>query len=332
MYDQRKNLLADLETARQSKVIAFFTGDRPGLETQIAADAVDLFTHHLDEIGVVPKISLLLSTRGGSTLAAWNIVNLLNQFCDDLEVIVPAKCHSAGTLMTLGAKRIVMTKQATLGPIDPSVNTPLNPPIEGAPPSVRLPVSVEAIKGYMELASQEVKIKDEGCLTDIFLKLSEHVHPLVLGEVYRSRTQIQMLARKLIKGQLQDEDQIQRVISFLCSDSGSHDYTINRREAKNELSLKIENPTDELYQLIKAVYTDYCSEMELGQPLDLNAALGALDVAPYSYKRGFVESLSGGSHCFSSEGFLFRIQQPGLNPAILPIQDQRNFEGWRHQQ
>jgi hypothetical protein len=330
MYNDRKPLFSALEAARNSKVISFITSDRPGLETQIAADAVDLFVSHLDEIGVTQKITLFLYTRGGSTLAAWNIVNLLNQFCDELEIIVPSKCHSAGTLMSLGAKTIVMTKQATLGPIDPSVNTPLNPQIEGAPIGNRLPVSVEAIKGYFELAKEEIGIRDEANLTEILLKLSEHVHPLVLGEVYRSRTQIQMLARKLIKGQLQDENQIQKVISFLCSDSGSHDYTINRREAKHELGLNIETPSAKLYELIKAIYTDIHVELQISRPMDLGATLGTNQAAAYSYSRGLVESLTGGSHYFSSEGMLFRLDQPGVPAEIIPIQDQRNFEGWRH--
>lgn len=62
----------------------------------------------------------------------------LPQFCSEFEVIIPHKCHSTGTLIALGANKIVMTKQATLGPIDPSVNTPLNPHVEGAPPDARV--------------------------------------------------------------------------------------------------------------------------------------------------------------------------------------------------
>ena len=46
-------------------------------------------------------------------------------FCEDFKVIVPVKCMSAGTLISLGASRIVMTKQATLDPIDTSVQHPL---------------------------------------------------------------------------------------------------------------------------------------------------------------------------------------------------------------
>ena len=32
-------------------------------------------------------------------------------------------------MMSIGADKIVMTKQAVLGPIDPSVNSPLNPQV-----------------------------------------------------------------------------------------------------------------------------------------------------------------------------------------------------------
>ncbi len=46
-------------------------------------------------------------------MAAWSILNLIRMFCDELEIIVPMKAHSAGTMMAIGADKIVMTKQAT---------------------------------------------------------------------------------------------------------------------------------------------------------------------------------------------------------------------------
>lgn len=158
--------------------------------------------------------------------------------------------------MSLGANRIVMTKQATLGPIDPSVNTPLNPQIEGAPPTAKVPVSVEAIKGYIELVKEELGVKGDESLARILVTLSEKVHPLVLGEVYRSRSQIKMLAKRLLANQIKDIEKVDKIVNFLCSDSGSHDYTINRREAKNELGLVIDKPNDDLYMIIKKIYDD----------------------------------------------------------------------------
>src|SRR5262245_50165628 len=102
------------------------------MQSQISNDSVDLIGDHLDEIFPAEKISLILYTIVGNTMAAWNLVNMLRMFCDELEIIVPARARSAGTLMCLGANKVLMTKQATLGPIDPSLSGPLNPQIPGA--------------------------------------------------------------------------------------------------------------------------------------------------------------------------------------------------------
>jgi len=77
-------------------VIALINGDRPGLATQLDPDIVECLEHHLDRIDVTTRISLILYTCGGQPLAAWSIVHLLRQFCDELEVLVPAKALSCG--------------------------------------------------------------------------------------------------------------------------------------------------------------------------------------------------------------------------------------------
>ena len=71
-------------------------------------------------------------------------MNLIRIFCDELEILVPLKALSAGTLIAIGADRVVMTKQAALGPIDPSVNNPLNPQASIGGQLKQVPVSVES--------------------------------------------------------------------------------------------------------------------------------------------------------------------------------------------
>ena len=326
MNSERKQLYEAIEKERNSKLLVYVTGDKAGWETQIANDATDYISDQLDKIGVVEKISLLLFTNGGSTLAGWNIVNLIRQFCDDFEIIVPSKARSTGTLMCLGANRIIMTKQATLGPIDPSVNTPLNPTVPNAGPQARVPVSVEAIKGFLELAKHELNLKDDKALADIFNVLADKVHPLVLGEVYRAIGQIQMLARKLLVNQVKDESKIEKIISFLCSESGSHDYSINRREAKNELGLNVEKPSDSLYDLINRTYMSIREELQLRTSFNPESYLGADSSKEYTIKRTLIESLAGSTDCFVSEGRFAKIELP----PQMGIQDQRIFEGWKH--
>ena len=329
MYEERVDLYRQLEQKLNTKILTYVTSDRTGFETQIAQDVIDLFINHLDKIGAVPKISLYLYTRGGDTAAAWNIINLLRQYCDELQVIIPHKAHSAGTLISIGANSIIMTKQATLGPIDPSINTPLNPQIPNNPIAT-MPVSVEAVKGYLEFAKEELSIKDDIALANILIKLSDTVHPLVLGNVYRSRAQIKMLAEKLLINQVTDSTKIKQIIDFLCSDSGSHDYTINRREAKNTLGLNIIKPGEELYKLIKSVYDNISAELGFGEILDPRSMIESNN-GEYTVKRGIVESLSGGSNMFVSQGKITLQQIDTPAGTQQQINDNRIFEGWRQE-
>ena len=322
MYQDRKVLYEKLAEARNSKIIVYVTGDRQNLQTQIAQDAVSLIGNLLDEYNGSKKISLFIYTLGGDTLAAWTLVNLLREFCDELEIIIPAKCQSSGTLICLGADNIVMTKQATLGPIDPSVNSPLNPKIPGAPEQIRFPVSVEDIAGYFELAKAEGEIKSEENITKVFMKLAEDVHPLALGRVKRARSQIQALAKKLLKKHSEDDDKIEKIVKVLCSETGSHDYTIHRTEAKNHLGLKIESPSMELYTVIKDIYQDIRSELQLEVPFNPSMIEG-----DYNAIRAIVESQSNGGYHLVKRGKFNHIQ---LQNGQEGIQEKVTFEGWEN--
>lgn len=319
MYRERMELYRQLEEQLNTKVLVYITSDRPNMGTQIATDVIDSFISHLDKIGPCKRISLYLYTRGGDTSAARNIVNLLRMYADELQVIVPHKAHSSGTIISLGANEIIMTKQATLGPIDPSLHTPINPRI---PEGDIYPVSVEAVKGYLEFAKDEMGIKDDASLTCIFEKLTDYVHPLVLGEVYRSKAQIQMMAEKLLQYQVTDPEKVKKIIEFLCSESGSHDYTINRREAKNELGLNIVKPSDEQYAIIKKIYDDINDELLFSKPFLITEVNGA-----YAVRRCLLESVVGGSDYFSTEGVVVRGKMPDGQVAV---QNRVTFEGWRH--
>ena len=329
-YGNRKNLYKNLEEARQSKLITYITGDRRGWETQIHQEVLDFLINHLDIINKHQKISLFLYSRGGSTLAAWSIVNLIRQFCNEFEVIVPSKAHSAATLICLGSNRIIMTKQATLGPIDPSVSTPLNPQIPNPQlpgTTIPYPVNVEAIKGFIELAKEELKINSSNEFALLLTKLMDKVDPLVLGEVFRARAQIKMLARKLLKKHISKEKNIKKIIDFLCSESGSHDYTINRKEAKEDLQLNIESPDDNLYKIIKSIYDDISTDLQLNNAYDPINQLGTKTSSEYTFTRALIESINGGSDYFISNGIITKFQ----NPQGIAINDQRIFEGWKHE-
>ena len=224
-----------------------------------------------------------------------------------------------------------MTKQAALGPIDPSVNNPLNPQASIGGQSKQVPVSVENVRGYLDAAREELNIKGEEALTSVLLNLTSHIHPLVLGEIFRTQAQIRFLAEKLLPRQVEDREKIKSIIDFLCADSGSHDYTIGRREAA-DLGLNIEKPSDQLYRLLRKIHLSYASELKLLEPYtpqEYLAGTGANTPIPYTITRALVEGTVGGCYGFVSEGTLRRVQVPTTNGTQEGVKDERTFEGWR---
>ncbi|WP_196259206.1 SDH family Clp fold serine proteinase [Pelagibacterium limicola] len=330
--EDRKGLYSQIEASRGSKVILYATSDRPNMEAQIANDAFDYFVHHLDKIWPSTKLTLILHTAGGDSAAAWRLINLLRIFCDDLEVIVPNRAHSAGTLISLGANRVLMTKQATLGPIDPSLSGPLAPAVPNNPHQ-RVPVSVEAVQGFIDLARNEMGIRDDLALANVLINLSQQVHPLVLGQIFRSRNQIRSLAEGLLDNHgIKPEDK-SKIVDFLCSESGSHDRTINRREAR-ELGLVIENPSQELYELVNKVYENIAEDMQLRSKFDPMSLLKGANQVNFSCQRVLIESVTGGStqRVTNGEIRLVTAQQspgPGLPPISVSGTEVRvTYEGW----
>ncbi len=322
MDENRKNLYSQLESLRDSKLVVYVTSTRQNMETQIAGEVLPKFGEHLDKIGDTKRISLYLYTNGGITSTAWSLVNLLRSYCDELEMIIPSNCFSAGTLICLGANRIVMTKQAVLGPIDPSVNGPLNPSYQTAPnQKSTFPVSVEHVNAYIEMAKKDFGITDESNMTNILLNLSEKIHPLTLGQVYKIKAQIQMMARNLLKWQNLDKDKEYAIINFLCSESGSHDYSIRRKEAAENLGLPIEIPSEETDKIIREIFKSISEEMELENPFKPEILLNnATDDISYSCRRVLVESLHNGTDVYLTKG---KLTKQGKN--------YKTFEYWQHE-
>lgn len=73
--------------------------------------------HELDR---TKGLDLILHTPGGDIAATESIVDYLRTMFDgDIRVIVPQIAMSAGTMIALSAKTVVMGKHSNLGPIDP---------------------------------------------------------------------------------------------------------------------------------------------------------------------------------------------------------------------
>jgi hypothetical protein len=284
--EERLNLINQISELRDSTVITYITGDRKNINTRIAPDAIKIIYHHLEKGSPKEKIDLFIYTRGGDVLTPWRLVNLINEYCDYFSVLVPFRAYSAGTLICLGANEIVMGKMGELGPIDPTVANAFNPQNPNNP-TAKIPISVEDVSSYLNLAVKKFNLTTEENLLKAFSHLVEEVHPLALGNVHRNYLLIRSTARKLLSLNSTGEEETEKIINYLTEKLYAHNYMIPRREVK-DLNLPIKEPNPTLEKLIWSLYEVYEQDLELTKPfrpLDYANANNQFQVSG-----GFIES------------------------------------------
>ncbi len=334
--EERSKIIREIENLTKSRLLCYVTGDRRGLETKIAGDILPLIYDHLRGIGSVPRLNIFLYTVGGDSLAGWALVSLVREFGETFGVIIPFRALSCGTLISLGADELIMAKGAQLSPVDPSLASPYNPqapgPMQaGAVPI--LPVSVEDVIGYLHLAREEAGIKGDEGISKIMVVLSEKVHPMALGAVYRSREQVRLLATKLLAAHEKDQAKIGKMVDTLTKELPSHQYLISRREAK-ELGLKVSEPSGKLDELVWNLYRDYETQLQLNIPYNPETILGTNESVTTTFDRAFVESSKPENrvrtHVFRTIREIKRVQstQQGLPFPIVGIQERNIEERW----
>lgn len=220
--------------------------------------------------------------NGGDGVLPWRLVPVFRQFAKSLAVLIPYHAYSAATILALGANEIVMHPFGVLGPIDPTVTNPFNPPNSQGR---LIGISVEDVKAYINFVKETVGITHEDELVKMLEILAEKVHPLALGNVERFISQSRMIARKLLKTHVEDhmsERDIEDIIENLASKLYFHGHPINRTEAEKELRLKVakEVPAD-LEDAMWRLYTDFEAEFRNREPFQPIATLSAM-LAPWA--------------------------------------------------
>ena len=120
-HDTRKHLYPELEKEVGVPIISFFTSFTYAV--MIEDNDADMLEGVLQKCDLSKGFALLLSSPGGSGLAAERIINICRSYSGTGEytVIIPGKAKSAATMICLGASRIIMGKTSELGTIDPQI-------------------------------------------------------------------------------------------------------------------------------------------------------------------------------------------------------------------
>ena len=213
----------------------------------------------------------MLYTNGGITNAGFAIVNLIREYCDKFNIIVPFKCHSTGTLIALGADEILMSKVGQLSPIDPSTFHALGPKDQTSGIIQPISINVEDIMGYFELAKDDAKI-DSNNMIEAFKILATNIHPAVLGAIKRAELQVSYMANTLLRFHCTDDTKNSKIVNELLKERFSHQYLITRREAK-DIGLPIGDISD-IESSVMGLYKQYEGLLGLQSNFNPNQILG----------------------------------------------------------
>ncbi len=249
-----QELITQLEGVLNSKVICYYIEGGGS----ISQTHPDLFLDHLMQDQTHQKVSLVVVSYGGASVASYRIASIIREYYKELDIIVPARCVSAATVLALSGDKIIMTPSGYLSAIDSSVNHALNPQGPNRKP---IYVSVDQVKRVLQFLNEEGPVqtdggnKQEGSYRTLF----KYLHPLALGEIDRYSSASEQIAVRMMKmhpQSFQNEDQIKQIAKHLVNDYPLHAYPILFNEAK-EIGLPVEKAGPQLSALLRQLVKHY---------------------------------------------------------------------------
>jgi len=256
--NDRQQIIKNIEDLRGSRMVTYITSDQPGITSMIEPTDLREIFDHIKEIPKDTKIDLFIYSRGGNSVTAWALANLIREHTKNFNVLVPYRAHSCATAIAIGSNEIVMGRMGELGPIDPTLSAIVDNKI--------VDVATEDLSSYIKFLKEKFGIRREKQTIQAFSQLAENVKPLLLGRAYRSYLKSRDDAMKLLRLHLQDEKKIKSIASYLVEKLYAHDHIINRREAKEHIGLNILMADVDLENKMWDLYLKYEDILKLKEP------------------------------------------------------------------
>ena len=275
----RADSLDALSKARGNHfILTYVTSRRENLQTTIATDVFSIAYEHLRRMkNPADEMDLFLMTYGGDVTVPLPLLYLLREYAKKVNVLIPAECYSAGTMIALGGNDVVMTPLGQLSPVDPSVGhflNPLGPHLTQLPNGTIgnpiIPIAVEQVFSYLSLATEKASLTDQAFRSKAFEHLAEKVHPIALGEIHRTHSLIRVLAHNLLHLHMDDQAKVDAIIAALTEKLFNHSYKISRAEAKSSLGLPVtyaDAATERAMMDLRGVFVN---DARMDEPLNLD--------------------------------------------------------------
>ena len=197
------------------------------------------------------NVLFFLTTLGGDPDAAYRIARFLQETYETFTIYIDTLCKSAGTLITLGADKIIMSDTAELGPLDVQImktdelnqrNSVLDLMIAfDYLQSFSLDTLEETVMRLVENSDGQISTKSalevaSHVATNLFAPIYAQINPTTLGSNQRSVQIARKYGERLNRGNLQAD-----ALDLLVIGYPSHSFVIDRQEAREKLFEVVQN-------------------------------------------------------------------------------------------
>ena len=199
-------------------------------------------------------LDLLLHTPGGNVAATESIVDYLRaMFNHDIRVIVPQLALSAGTMIALSGRSILMGKHSSLGPIDPQING----------------TAAHGVVEEFETAKRE--IRTDPTSVALWQPIIAKYPPTLIGECLKAISWAEAMCRSwLTDGMFADQPDPAAAAQTVIAELGSHALTLSHErhisaDKARSLGLKIEMLEDDQELQERVLTVHHACALTLGE-------------------------------------------------------------------
>jgi len=273
----RKHLYLELEKEVGVPIISFFTSFTYAV--MIEDNDADMLEGVLQKCDLSKGFAILLSSPGGSGLAADRIINICRSYSGTGEyiAIIPGKAKSAATMICFGASKIIMGKTSELGTIDPQI-------VVEEDGRVKWFSVFNIIKSYEELF--EKAVKEKGNLQPYLQQLANY-DAKEIAEYKSALSFSEDIAVKTLKSEMLSNlsrEKIKRQIRiFLTPEKVKvHGRPIYAQDALNcKLNVEIKDVKEKFWSIVYELY------IRLNNYVSTNNVAKCIESKDYSF-RGMV--------------------------------------------
>lgn len=125
LVSQKKKYLQDLSAHTGRNTILYFSAfmNKNVRDATINDRDINAFMETIHKLDRSKGLDLILHTPGGDISATEQIIKYLRSMFDgNVRAIIPQMAMSAGSMVAVSCKSIMMGKQSCLGPFDPQIN------------------------------------------------------------------------------------------------------------------------------------------------------------------------------------------------------------------